>query len=207
LDRYWYHGWIVKLDFPDFVYFGSFTCQCDPDTKDRMAFTRLTTQSRGDSMIFKNSWAADLSRSGTVCFRSGMVPICHINCHVWRVHVWQNYNKKTVFDVQLLIMPIWSYSVTPGIAKLLTSDFTTSDHPLLKPDSTRPAGVGGPRNAKSLNFPLKSNPQSILWPSALDSLPTPFYSSVYFLWGGQHILELDCMWPRTNDPGGLFTKI
>ena len=34
---------------------------------------------RGDSMIFKISWAADLSRSETVWFRSGMVPSCHIN--------------------------------------------------------------------------------------------------------------------------------
>ena len=31
-------------------------------------------------MIFKISWAADLSRSETVWFRSGMVPSCHINC-------------------------------------------------------------------------------------------------------------------------------
>ena len=30
-------------------------------------------------MIFKISWAADLSRSGTVWLRSGMVPSCHIN--------------------------------------------------------------------------------------------------------------------------------
>ena len=30
-------------------------------------------------MIFKISWAADPSRSGTVWFRSGMVPSCHIN--------------------------------------------------------------------------------------------------------------------------------
>ena len=35
--------------------------------------------SRGDSMIFKISWAVDLSRSGTVWFRSEMVPSCHIN--------------------------------------------------------------------------------------------------------------------------------
>ena len=30
-------------------------------------------------MIFKISWAADPSRSGTVWFRSGMVPSCRIN--------------------------------------------------------------------------------------------------------------------------------
>ena len=56
---------------------------------------------------------------------------------------------------------------------------------------------------------LKSNPQSILWPSALDSLPTPFYSSVYFLWGetGQHILELDCMWLRTRSRRPLYQNI
>ena len=34
---------------------------------------------RGDSMIFKISWTADPNRSGTVWFRSGMVPTCHIN--------------------------------------------------------------------------------------------------------------------------------
>ena len=34
---------------------------------------------RGDSMIFKISWAADPSRSGTVRFQSGMGPSCHIN--------------------------------------------------------------------------------------------------------------------------------
>ena len=44
-------------------------------------------------MIFKISWAADLTRS-----------------KVWRVHVWQNYNQKTDF-------------VTQGVAKLLTRDF------------------------------------------------------------------------------------
>ena len=34
---------------------------------------------RGDWMIFKISWAANLSRSGTLWSRSGMVPSCHIN--------------------------------------------------------------------------------------------------------------------------------
>ena len=33
----------------------------------------------GDSMIFKISWAADPSRSGTTWYLSGMVPSCHIN--------------------------------------------------------------------------------------------------------------------------------
>ena len=40
---------------------------------------KITGYPRGDSMIFKISWAADPSRSGTVWFRSGMVPSCHIN--------------------------------------------------------------------------------------------------------------------------------
>ena len=39
-----------------------------------------TVRPRRDSMIFKISWAADSSRSGTVWFRSGMIPSCHINC-------------------------------------------------------------------------------------------------------------------------------
>ena len=69
---------------------------------------------------------------------------------VWRVHVWQNYNEKNWFW-----RPIFhrSYSVTQGVVKLLTRDFTTKDHPLLKPHSPWPAGVGSPRNPKSLNLP------------------------------------------------------
>ena len=47
-------------------------------------------------MFFKISWAADPRRSGTVWFRSGMVPSCHKLSKVWRVHVWQNYNEKMI---------------------------------------------------------------------------------------------------------------
>ena len=38
-----------------------------------------TVYSRGDSMIFKISWATDPCWPGTVWFLSGMVPSCQIN--------------------------------------------------------------------------------------------------------------------------------
>ena len=41
---------------------------------------------------------------------------------VWRVHVWQNYKEKTDLHGPTSHR---SYSVTQGVAKLLTRDFTT----------------------------------------------------------------------------------
>ena len=82
-------------------------------------------------MIFKISWAADPSRSETVWFRSGMVPSCHMNYQ--KFVVWQNclakLKPKNCFSRPTSHR---SYSVTQGVAKLLTRDFTILDHPLLK---------------------------------------------------------------------------
>ena len=44
-----------------------------------VGFVHSNHEPRGDSMICKISWAADPSWFGTVWFRSGMVPCCHIN--------------------------------------------------------------------------------------------------------------------------------
>ena len=65
-------------------------------------------------MIFKISWAVDLCRSGTVWFRSRMVPICHINYKKFGEFMFGKIiNEKTDFDVK------------QGVAKLLTRAFTT----------------------------------------------------------------------------------
>ena len=46
-----------------------------------------------------------------------------------------------------------SYSVIQGFVKILTRDFATTDHPLLKPVSPKPTGVRGQGNPKSFNLP------------------------------------------------------
>ena len=81
-------------------------------------------------MIFKISWAADPSRSGTVLSRSGMVPSCHINYQKFGEFMLGKIKTK-----ELILSPTFhrSYSVTQGVAKFLTRDFTTQDHPLWKP--------------------------------------------------------------------------
>ena len=62
------------------------------------------------------------SRSGTVWFRSLMVPSCHINYQKFDEFMFGKITTKNWF---------WrptshrSYSVTQGVAKLLTRDFTT----------------------------------------------------------------------------------
>ena len=62
-------------------------------------------------MIFKISWAADLSRSGTVWFRSGMVPSCHINYQKFGEFIFGKIitKKKNDFHVQLFIGFILSH--------------------------------------------------------------------------------------------------
>ena len=77
-------------------------------------------------MIFKKSWAADPSRSGTVWFRSRMVLSCHIN--------YQNFGelmfgriltKKTDFHVQLLIGFIPSHRESPNFWHVISKFRTT----------------------------------------------------------------------------------
>ena len=58
--------------------------------------------SGGDSMIFKISWAADLSRSGTVWFRSGMVPSCHINNQKFGVFMFDKIITKKMILIGLI---------------------------------------------------------------------------------------------------------
>ena len=83
-------------------------------------------------MTFKISWAADTSRSGTVWFRSGMVPSCHINYQKFGESMFGKIITKNWFSRQTSHR---SNSVTQEVAKLLTHDFTTKDHPSLKPHS------------------------------------------------------------------------
>ena len=61
---------------------------------------------RGDSMFFKISWAADPSRSGTVWFRSGMVPSCHINYQTFGENKFLVYLKYNLHKI-----PMQVYSV------------------------------------------------------------------------------------------------
>ena len=65
---------------------------------------------------------------------------------VWRIHVWQIY-----IDSKLEVKNSFfrSNSATHGVARLLKFYFTTRDHPLSKPHSPWPAGVGGPWNLKN----------------------------------------------------------
>ena len=74
-------------------------------------------------MIFKISGAADPSRSGTVWFRSEMVPSCHINYQKFDEFMFGKIiTKELIFTFPTSHR---SYSVTQGVAKLLTRDFTT----------------------------------------------------------------------------------
>ena len=53
-------------------------------------------------MIFKISWAADPSRSGTVWFRLGMVPSCHINYQKFGEFMFGKIiTKKMIFTSNL----------------------------------------------------------------------------------------------------------
>ena len=53
-------------------------------------------------MIFKISWAAQPVRGRLVSIRDGPF-LSYKLSKVWRVHVWQNYNQKSDFHVQLFI--------------------------------------------------------------------------------------------------------
>ena len=75
-------------------------------------------------MIFKISWAADPSQSGTMWFRLGMVPKCQIN--------YQKFGESMFDEITRKKLPPFSrptshrsISVTQGVAKLLTRDFTS----------------------------------------------------------------------------------
>ena len=48
-------------------------------------------------MIFKISWSTDPSRSGTVWFRSGIVPSCHINDQKFEFMFGKIVTKKLIF--------------------------------------------------------------------------------------------------------------
>ena len=68
------------------------------------------------------SWAADPYRPGTVWFRSGMVLSCQINYQKFGESMFGVYNEKNYFSRPTFHR---SNSVTQGVGKLLTPDFTT----------------------------------------------------------------------------------
>ena len=96
-------------------------------------------------MIFRISWAADPRRSGTVWFRSGMVPSCHMNYQKFGEFMFGRIiTKKLIFTSHfssVLFRHTWSRET-----------FDTWFHNL-GPPFIETTGVGGPRNPKSLNLP------------------------------------------------------
>ena len=68
-------------------------------------------------MIFKISWAADLSRSGTVWFRSGKVPSFHIPINYQKFGEFmfgKIITKQNNFHVELFIGLIPSRKESPN---------------------------------------------------------------------------------------------
>ena len=88
-------------------------------------------------MIFKISWTTGPCRWRWCGFDWGWSSVVKSIIKSLAVHVWQNCNEKKQFS-----RPTFHRynSITQGVAKLLTRYFTTSDHPLLKPHSSWPAG-------------------------------------------------------------------
>ena len=92
-------------------------------------------------MILQISWAVDLSRSGTVWFRSGMVPSCHINYQNFGEFMFGKIIRK---NVQLLIGLIPSNKESPNFWRVISQIRTTLYWNHIVPDRQGSAAHGIP---------------------------------------------------------------